>query len=80
MPELGRFPWRSKWQPTPVFLPGKSHGQRNQVGYSPWSHKSVGRDLATNNNSNNLHGFSVITGVLASGRGRQEAHGQGDQM
>ena len=28
--------WRRKWQPTPVFLPGKSHGQRGLVGYSPW--------------------------------------------
>ena len=28
-----------KWQPTPVFLPGKSHGQRSPVGYSPWGHK-----------------------------------------
>ena len=27
--------WRRKWQPTPVFLPGKSHGQRSLVGYSP---------------------------------------------
>ena len=32
-------PWSSKWQPIPVFLPGKSHGQRSLVGYSPWSHK-----------------------------------------
>ena len=32
----GRFPWRRKWQPTPVFLPGESHGQRSLVGYSPW--------------------------------------------
>ena len=31
--------WRRKWQPTPVFLPGESHGQRNQAGYSPWGHK-----------------------------------------
>ena len=31
--------WRRKWQPTPVVLPGKSHGQRNLVGYSPWGHK-----------------------------------------
>ena len=31
--------WRRKWQPTPVFLPGKSYGQRNLVGYSSWSHK-----------------------------------------
>ena len=27
------------WQPTPVFLPGKPHGQRSLVGYSPWSHR-----------------------------------------
>ena len=32
-------PWRRKWQPTPVFLPGKSHGQRSLAGYSPWGHK-----------------------------------------
>ena len=31
--------WSQKWQPTPVFLPGKSHGQMNLVGYSPWGHK-----------------------------------------
>ena len=30
---------RRKWQPTPVFLPGKSHGQRSLEGYSPWSCK-----------------------------------------
>ena len=30
---------RRKWQPTPVFLAGKSHGQRSLVGYSPWGHK-----------------------------------------
>ena len=35
IPGLGRFPWRRKWQPTPLFLPGKSYGQRNMVGYSP---------------------------------------------
>ena len=28
--------WRRKWQPTPVFLPGESHGQRSLVGYNPW--------------------------------------------
>ena len=31
--------WRRKWQLTPVFLPGESHGQRSLVGYSPWGHK-----------------------------------------
>ena len=32
---LERFPWRKAWQPTPVFLPGESHGQRSLVGYNP---------------------------------------------
>ena len=35
-PWVGKIPWRRKWQPTPVFLPGKSHGQRSLAGYSPW--------------------------------------------
>ena len=47
IPGLGRFPWRRKWQPTPVFLPGKSLGQRSLVGYRPWGHKRVGYNLAT---------------------------------
>ena len=34
-------PWRRKWQPTPVFLPGKSHGQRSLAGYSPWCRKEL---------------------------------------
>ena len=39
IPGLGRFPRRRKWQPTPVFLPGKSQEQRSLAGYSPWGHK-----------------------------------------
>ena len=38
-PGMGRIPWRRKWQPTPVFLPGESHRQRSLAGYSPWSCK-----------------------------------------
>ena len=38
------FPWQGKWQPTPVFLPGKSHGQRSLVSYSPWGWQK--RELA----------------------------------
>ena len=34
-----RFPWRRKWQPTPVFLPGEVRGQRSLMGYSPWGRK-----------------------------------------
>ena len=33
--------WRRKWQPTPVFLPGKSYGQRSLEDYSPWGHKEL---------------------------------------
>ena len=33
---VGKIFWRSNWQPTPVFLPGQSHGWRSLVGYSPW--------------------------------------------
>ena len=36
---VGRIPWKRKWQPTPVFLPGKFHGERSLAGYSPWGHK-----------------------------------------
>ena len=35
------YPWRRKWQPTPVFLPGEPHGQRSLVGYSPWGRKEL---------------------------------------
>ena len=35
-PWVGKIPWRRAWQPTPVFLPGESQGQRSLVGYSPW--------------------------------------------
>ena len=42
IPKAGRFPWRRKWQPTPVFLLGGSHGQRSLVGYYPWDRQRVG--------------------------------------
>ena len=38
-PWVRKIPWRRKWQPTPVLLPGKSHGWRILLGYSPWDHK-----------------------------------------
>ena len=43
-PWVRKLPWRRKWQATPISLPGKSHGQRSQAGYSPWDHKES--DLA----------------------------------
>ena len=45
-PWIRRIPWRRKWQPPPVFLPGKSHGQRSLVVYSPRGFKGVWLGLA----------------------------------
>ena len=47
-PWVGKISWRRKWQPTPVFLPGKSHGWRSLVGYSPW-------DLKESDTTGRLH-------------------------
>ena len=52
IPGLGKIPWRTEWLPTPVFLPGESHGRRNLVGYRPWGRR-VGLDWGTN--TCNLH-------------------------
>ena len=46
-PQIKKIPWRRKWQPTPVFLPRKSHGQRSLAGYSPWDRKRVRHNLST---------------------------------
>ena len=37
----GKIPWRREWQHVPVFLPGKFHGQKSLVGYSPWGRKQT---------------------------------------
>ena len=46
-PWVRKISWRREWQPAPVFLPGKSHGQRSPVGYTPRGCKGVGHDWAT---------------------------------
>ena len=58
---VGKIPWRRKWQPTPVFLPGKAHGQRSLVGSSPWGHKRVGHDLATKQEQHSSLNISYIS-------------------
>ena len=45
-PWVGKMPWERAWQPTPVFSPGESHGQRSLAGYSPWDYKRVSHDLS----------------------------------
>ena len=43
-PWVGKIPWRRKQQPTPVFLPGESHGQRSLAGYSPGTTEQLNND------------------------------------
>ena len=50
-PWVGKILWRRKWQPTPVFLPGKFHGQRILVGYVHGGHK----ELDTTSQLNHSH-------------------------
>ena len=38
---FGKIPWRGAWQPTPLFLPRESHGERSLVDYSPWGRKEL---------------------------------------
>ena len=40
-PWVGTIPWKKAWKPTPVFLLGEPHGQRNLAGYSPWGYKEL---------------------------------------
>ena len=46
-PWIGKMPWKRKWQPTEISLPGKSHGQRSLVIYSTWGLKKVRHDLTS---------------------------------
>ena len=48
-PWVRKIPWRREWQPTPVFLPGESHGQRSLAGYSPWGRKESDTTEKLNN-------------------------------
>ena len=52
------FPWGRKWQPTPVFLPGKSHAQRSLAGYGPWGRKE-------SNTTEQLHSLAHSHGVCS---------------
>ena len=46
-PWVGKIPWRRAWQPTSVYLPGESHGQRSLAGCSPWGLKESDTNEAT---------------------------------
>ena len=63
-PWVGKIPWRKKWQPIAIFLPGKSHGQRSLVGYTPWGCKRVRHDWATKQQQQCWASFHMLIGYL----------------
>ena len=65
-PCVGKIPWRRKWQPTPVFLPGKSHGQMSLAGYSPWGRKESDTTELLNDNSLVIKTFKAPLVVLVA--------------
>ena len=58
-PWVRKIPWNRKWHPTQVVLPGKFHGQRNLVGYSPW-----GRRESDTTERQSTHTSKTLVGVL----------------
>ena len=61
---VGKIPWRRKWQPIPVLLPGKSHGQRNLVGYSPWGCKKSDITEQPHFHFSFFQGICLVVGLL----------------
>ena len=68
-PWVRKIPWRRKWQSTPVFLSGESHGQRSLVGYSPWGSKESDTTHVCERLSTHSHetapGYSVQFGSFS---------------
>ena len=58
-PWLRKIPWNRKWQPTLVLLPGKYHGQRNLVGYSPWGRRELDMTEHAGTTFLSIHPLSV---------------------
>ena len=73
IPWVRKFPWRRKWQPTPLFLPGKSHGRRSPVDYSPWGSKEL-------NTTERLHFNDVHAWFFAWQRDLTEDHGRSQAL
>ena len=63
-PWVGKIPWKRKWQSTTAFLPGKSHGQRSPVGYSPLGFKESDMIECLSMNAYVLHMFSAVSDSL----------------
>ena len=63
-PWVRKIPWRRKWQPTPVFLPGKFRGQRSLVGYSPWGRKEQDTTKTTQHVCTIYSWFTILCSFL----------------
>ena len=61
-PWVGKSPWSRKWQDTPIFLPGKSYGQRGLEGYSLWGHKES--DMAEHTHTTHTYTQKIINIIL----------------
>ena len=59
-PWVGKIPWRRKWQPTPGFLPGESHGQRSLAGYSPWGRTELDTTERVNTHTHKYLQYQII--------------------
>ena len=68
-PWVGKILWRRKWLRAPIFLPGKSHGQRSLADYNPWGHKESDMTEVTEDahmQGQNTVNFFHLLGVLVS--------------
>ena len=85
-PWVGKISWRRKWQPTPVFLPGKTHGRRSLIGYSPQGHK--GSDTTewlhfmgfSGGSDSKESACNVVNLGSVSGSGRSSGEGNGNLL
>ena len=63
-PWIRKIPWRRKWQPTPIFLAGKSYGQWSREGYSPWGCKRVRQDWASTNMHLHIYAYFMKSHII----------------
>ena len=75
-PWVRKIPWRRKRQPTSVFLPGDSHGQRSLVSYSPWGHR-VMFNLRTKQQQTHTQGLGRCVCCIVNSVSLEQAHGKG---
>ena len=78
VPGSERFPWRRKWQPTSVFLPGESHEQKSLVGYNPWGCRELDMTEGVNYSGRLLAVLVKYTSVSSSNSSCSKAHMERD--